>query len=144
MSSYLSQSQKTSIDAALDRLHDTFAADVFVYVEKHEDASADLNFNALYSSSNIQPSASYNTTLIKHTIKARVKYIAIQNEGGIEANIPDSNGRVRLKVLPADYEIIKICSKLEIDNAMYIVDSDAAIEGMFSDNYYTIYCRREG
>lgn len=143
MSSFLSQAQKTSIDAALDRLHDTFAGSVYVYVEKESDVSSDLNYNALYSSSSIQQSASYNTTLIKYEIQARIKYLQNQDEGGLQNNLPDSKGRVRLKVLPEDYEKIKICSRLEISNVMYLVDSDASIEGMFSDNYYTVYCRRE-
>jgi len=143
MSSFLSQAQKTSIDAALDRLHDTFAGSVYVYVEKESDVSSDLNYNALYSSSSIQQSASYNTTLIKYEIQARIKYLQNQDEGGLQNNLPDSKGRVRLKVLPEDYEKIKICSRLEISHVMYLVDSDASIEGMFSDNYYTVYCRRE-
>lgn len=143
MSSFLSQAQKTSIDAALDRLHDTFAGSVYVYVEKESDVSSDLNYNALYSSSSVQQSASYNTTLIKYEIQARIKYLQNQDEGGLQNNLPDSKGRVRLKVLPEDYEKIKICSRLEISNVMYLVDSDASIEGMFSDNYYTVYCRRE-
>lgn len=143
MSSFLSQAQKTSIDAALDRLHDTFASDVYVYIEKESDVSSDFNYNALYASSSIQQAGSYNTTLVKHTIKARVKYLQNQDEGKLENNLPISNGRVRLKVLPEDYEKVKICSRLEISNVMYLVDSDASIEGMFSDNYYTIYCKRE-
>lgn len=143
MASFLSAIQKQTIDAALDRLHDTFAADVYVYVEKQEDVSADLTFNALYGATSTQPSASYTKTLTRHTISARVKYSPDQTEGVMASNLPDSKGRVRLKVLPADYELIKICTKVEIDGNMYIVDGDAAIEGMFSDNYYSVYFKRE-
>lgn len=143
MASFISPAQKVSIDAALDRLHDTFAGDVYVYIEKHEDVSADPNYNALYSSSSIQPSASYTKTLTRHQIQARIKYFANQTEGILQGDLPDSKGLVRLKVLPADYELIKISTKVEIDEDMYIVDGDAAIEGMFSNNYYTVYLKRE-
>ena len=143
MASFLSPIQKQTIDAALDRLHDTFASDIYVYIEKQEDVSADVNYNALYSASNIQPSASYAKTLTRHSIRARVKYLADQSEGVYTNNLPDSKGKVRLKTLPEDYELIKICTKVEIDGSMYIVDGDAAIEGMFSDNYYTVFLKRE-
>lgn len=143
MASFLSPIQKQAIDATLDRLHDTFASDVYVYIEKQEDVSTDLNYNALYSASNIQPSASYTKTLTRHVIQARVKYPPNQLEGVMQNNLPDSRGTVRLKVLPDDYELIKICTKVEINEVMYIVDGDAAIEGMFSDNYYTVFLKRE-
>lgn len=143
MASFLSSAQKQTIDSVLDCLHDTFASDVFVYIEKQDDVSADVNYNALYSASNIQPSASYNKTLARHAIKARVKYFADQGEEIFTNNIPDSKGRVRLKVLPVDYELIKICTKVEIGEDMYIVDGDASIEGIFSKNYYTVILKRE-
>lgn len=143
MSSFLSPIQKQTIDAALDRLHDTFAGDVYVYIEKEEDVSTDANYNAIYGASSIQPSASFTKTLTRHQIQARIKYFTDQTEGRIANNLPDSKGKVRLKVLPADYELIKICTKVEVNSVMYLVDGDASIEGMFSDNYYTVYLNRE-
>ena len=143
MSSLLSAIQKQTIDSTLDRLHDTFAGDVYVYVEKKADVSSDANFNALYGSSNTKKVASFNKTLIKYTISARVKYFTDQTEDVLANNIPNSKGGVRLKIKPDDYEKIKICTKVEIGGSMYVVDGDAAIEGMFSNNYYTVYFKRE-
>lgn len=143
MASFLSSVQKQTIDDALSRLHDTFASTVYVYIEKESDVSADNTYNALYGSSSPQNAASYSRIMTRHTILARVKYFDGQVEALLPNNLPDSRGKVRLKVLPDDYEKIKICSKIEIDNNFYVVDGDASIEGMFSDNYYTVYFKRE-
>lgn len=143
MASFLSPIQKASIDASLDRLHDTFAKNVYVYIEKETDVSADLNYNAIYGSSNTQNVASYSKILTRHTVLARVKYFAGQLEAVLPNNLPDSRGKVRLKVSPDDYEKIKICTKVEVDESFYVVDGDASVEGMFSDNYYTVYLKRE-
>jgi hypothetical protein len=143
MASFLSIEQKQSIDGALDRLHDTFAKQVYVYIEKESDVSADGNYNALYGGSKIQNVASYSKVLTRHSIMARVKYFPDQTEGQIPNSLPDSKGKIRLKVLPDDYEKIKICTKIEVGEYFYVVDGDAAIEGMFSDNYYTVYFKRE-
>jgi hypothetical protein len=143
MSSFLSPIQKATIDSNLDRLHDTFGVDIYVYIAKQEDTTSDSEFNALYGTSNTELSASYTRILVRHTIKARVKYFPNQVEGLLPSNLPDSRGKVRIKISPEDYEKVKICTKIEIDDVFYQVDGDAAIEGMFSNNYYTIYLSRE-
>lgn len=143
MASFLSQIQKQSIDAALDRLHETYASDIYVYIEKQNDVPDNNTYNALYASSNIQNVASYSKILTRHVVSARVKYLQNQIEDSIDANLPISKGRVRIKVSPEDYEKIKICTKIEISDNFYIVDSDPSIEGMFSDNYYTVFLIRE-
>ena len=140
MASFLSAIQKQNIDSVLDRIHDTFAGDIYVYIEKETDVSLDLNFNALYSSSNVN---SHTKTLTRHTVFARVKYLNDQKEAPMQNNLPDSKGRVRIKISPEDYEKVKICTKIEIKNVMYFVNGDASIEGMFSNNYYTVYLERE-
>jgi hypothetical protein len=143
MASLLSPIQKHSIDAALDRLHDTFSFEIYVYVEKQEDVSTDPNYNALYGSSSSQNVASYSKIMTRHSVMARVKYFSDQEESLMANNLPESRGRIRIKILPDDYEKIKICTKVEIRGDFYIVDGDADIEGVFSDNYYTVYLRRE-
>jgi len=143
MASFLSPVQKASIDASLDRLHDTFSKQVYVYIEKENDSSLDMGYNALYGASSSQNVASYSKILTRHSIMARVKYFPDQTEGQIPNSLPDSKGKIRLKVLPDDYEKIKICTKIEVGEYFYVVDGDAAIEGMFSDNYYTVYFKRE-
>lgn len=143
MSSFLSAIQKASIDSSLDRLHDTFGKEIYVYIEKHKDSSAETTFNALYEAPSIKPSASFSTILTRHPIFARVRYVSEQPEDLMQAKIPNSRGKARIKVTPEDYEKIKICTKIEIENSMYIVDGDPAIEGIFSNNYYTIYLKRE-
>lgn len=143
MSSFLSQAQKTAIDSALDNLHDTFAIEIYACVEKTEQVENNTQYNALYHSSKNQNTASYRKTLVKHPIQARVRYAPDQTETILPTNLLDSKGRARIKVSATDYEKVKIASKIEIRDNYYIVDGDADIEGIFSDNYYTVYLKRE-
>ncbi|MDB4314544.1 hypothetical protein N9955_00795 [bacterium] len=143
MSSYLSAGQKLNIDSALDRLHDTFKKDIYAYVDKKVDNTSDLSFNALYGSSSIQPNNSSSRVRTKYTIEARVEYMEKQPEDQIQGNLPNSLGQVRLKVKPADYETLKIAASVEVDDVQYTLNGDASIEGMFSNNYYTVYLKRE-
>lgn len=143
MSSFLTSAQKTTIDSALDNLHDTFAIEIYACVEKTEQVDNNQQYNALYHSSKNQNVASYKKTLVKHAIQARVRYAPDQTEGILPTNLMDSRGRARIKVTAEDYEKVKIASKIEIRNNYYIVDGDADIEGIFSNNYYTVYLKRE-
>jgi hypothetical protein len=143
MASFLSQAQKTTIDSALDNLHDTFKITIYACVEKTEAVADNSQYNALYHSSNNQNVASYNKVLIKYPIQARVRYAPDQTEGILPTNLLDSKGKARIKVSSEDYEKVKIATKIEIRENYYIVDGDADIEGIFSDNYYTVYLKRE-
>jgi hypothetical protein len=143
MASLISNAQKSSIDSALSLLHDTFSIEIYAYIEKSESVVSDLNYNAVYGSSKNQSIASFNKTLIKEAIQARVKFFTNQEENTLPANLSESKGLVRIKISKEDYEKIKICTKIQIREAFYTVDGDADIEGIFSDNYYTIYLRRE-
>ena len=143
MASLLSNAQKASIDSALDSLHDTFSIEIYAYIEKHENVESDINYNAIYGSSKNQNVASFKKILIKEPINARVKYLTDQTEEVLPTNLLNSKGRVRIKVSKEDYEKIKIATRLSIRDTFFIVDGDADIEGIFSDNYYTVYLKRE-
>lgn len=143
MSSFLSALQKTNIDSVLDRLHDTFAVSIYLYTEHAESSSQDGDYNALYGRELDQTKSSLDTILTKEECLARVKYAGNQSEFPIENNLTSSSGQVRIKVDEATYEKIKICSKIEIDNVLYKVIGDPSIVGIFSNNYYTLFLKRE-
>jgi hypothetical protein len=143
MASLLSNAQKASIDSALDSLHDTFSIEIYAYIEKQENVESDINYNAIYGSSKNQNVASFRRVLIKEPINARVRYFPDQTEGILPTNLLDSKGGVRIKISKDDYEKVKISTKILIRDSFYIVDGDADIEGIFSDNYYTVYLKRE-
>jgi ribosomal protein S24E len=143
MASFLSAAQKANIDSVLDRLHDTFATTIYIYTERGESDSQDSDYNALYDRELNQSRSSLDTILTKEECLARVKYAGNQMESQTDANLNESFGQVRIKVTADVYEKIKIASKIEIDDILYRVIGDPAIVGMFSDNYYTIFLKRE-
>lgn len=148
MASLLTAAQKASIQSALGDLHDTFSKDIYVYVEtKLPNKPSSSSYNPLYGNAKDISKVAGQTKLTKHTFKARVFFENNQQESLIDANaqlnLKSSEGKVRIKVESDAYEKIKICSRIEIDNNLYIVDSDAKHVGPFSTQYYMIYLKRE-
>jgi len=141
--SLLTASEKTVIDAALDDIHETFKRDIYAYVEESQSIPSDTNYNPLFGRTAGGGHSQTSTVMEKYTISARVSYLDSMSKElvslfGLEAK----SGRVRIKINSADYETVKKASKVEVDSVLYIVDSDAAIERPFSNNYYTIYLKR--
>lgn len=143
MSSFLSSASKTNIDFVLDRLHDTYKTEIFVYVEKTASRANDPTYNSLYKQTSISRQSSHEKVLEKHSIFARVKYIENQSEEALSANVPNSKGRIRVKVDSAGSELIKIASRIEVDGSFFNVDSDPSVVGMFSNNYFIYFLKRE-
>ena len=48
MASLLTDAEKTEINSALSDVHDTFARDIYVYVEEASSAPAELNAHKAY------------------------------------------------------------------------------------------------
>jgi len=148
MASLLTANQKASLQSALSDVHDTFARDIYVYVEKQVATRPSMSsYNPLYGKAKDASQVASQTILTKHTYKARVMYENNQDEGivdaGAQMNLTSSNGRVRIKVDSTAADKIKICSRIEVDDVLYVVDSDAKNVGPFSTQYYTFYLKRE-
>ena len=143
MSSFLSAASKANIDSVLDRLHDTYKTEIFVYVEKYSDKTSDLKYNSLYKQTSKSIQSSHEKVLEKHSIFARVKYPENQSEVALAANIPNSKGQVRVKVDLAGSELLKIANRVEVDGVFYKLNSDSSTIGMFSSNYYIYFLKRE-
>ena len=58
-------------------------------------------------------------------------------------NLMASEGEVRIKVKSDAYEKIKICSKIEVDDELYVVNGDAKVIGPFNAQFYSIFLKRE-
>jgi len=146
MSSLLSAAQKATVNEAFSRLHDTFARDIYIYTEQKEDAE-DSDYNSLYGRDLDGSESPYNTTLVKTTGQARVYYPENPKQEGdqfrSQANIPFSQGTIRLKVDDATYESLLTAAKIEVDDVLYSVDGDAKVVGPFGTQYYSIFLRRE-
>jgi hypothetical protein len=147
MASLLTSAEKTAINSALSDIHDTFARDIYVYVKEASSVPAELNYNPLYGRTKNTAKISSETTLTKHTFTARVFYKNEQKEdvidGNGQMNLMASEGQIRIKVKSDAYEKIKICSKIEVDDELYIVDGDAKVIGPFDAQFYSIFLKRE-
>jgi len=128
-------------------MHDTFARDIYVYVKEASSVPVELNYNPLYGRRKNTAKISSENTLTQYTYSARILYQGEQREdivdGNAQMNLMASEGGIRIKVKAAAYEKIKICSKLEVDNELYVVDGDAKVIGPFGAQFYSIFLKRE-
>jgi hypothetical protein len=67
MASLLTDAEKTEINSALSDVHDTFARDIYIYVEEASSTPAELNYNPLYGRTKNAAKISSETTLTKYT-----------------------------------------------------------------------------
>tara|TARA_B100000945_G_scaffold271818_1_gene233957 strand:- start:699 stop:1145 length:447 start_codon:yes stop_codon:yes gene_type:complete len=147
MASLLTDAEKTAINSALSDVHDTFARNIYVYVEETASVPVELNYNPLYGRRKDVAKISSEQTLTKYTYAARIYYKNEQKEDILDGNgqlsLMASEGQIRIKVKSDAYEKIKICSKIEVDNELFIVDGDAKIIGPFDAQFYSIFLKRE-
>ena len=147
MASLLTDAEKSAVNSALSDVHDTFARTIYVYVEEASSVPAELNFNPLYGRNKNVAKISSATTLSRHSFSARIFYKNEQKEdiidGNAQMNLVGSEGQVRIKVKSDAYEKIKICSKIEVDDELFVVDGDAKVIGPFDTQFYSIFLKRE-
>tara|TARA_R110002020_G_scaffold57011_1_gene157159 strand:- start:5617 stop:6063 length:447 start_codon:yes stop_codon:yes gene_type:complete len=147
MASLLTDAEKTAVNSALSDMHDTFARDIYVYVKEASSVPVELNYNPLYGRRRDTSKISSEETLTQYTYSARVFYKNEQKEdiidGNAQMNLIASEGQVRIKVESAAYEKIKICSKIEVDGQLYVVDGDPKVIGPFGAQFYSISLKRE-
>ena len=146
MASYLSASQKSSISAVFDNMHDTFARTITIYqVDTKIFVSTSSTYNALYK--RLKDSAQQRTEVTSTTAKARILYVDKQLEkdlAGVSAQIkvPLSEGMVRVKIDASTYALFKKATQIEIDGTRFNIVSDDAGIGQFNITYYTVYLQR--
>ena len=147
MASLLTDAVKTVINSALSDVHDTFARNIYVYVKESSSTPTELNYNPLYGRRVNVSKISSEDTLTKYTYTARIFYKNQQEEdiidGNGQMNLMASEGEVRIKVKSDAYEKIKICSKIEVDDELYVVNGDAKVIGPFNAQFYSIFLKRE-
>ena len=147
MASLLTNAEKIVINSALSDIHDTFARNIYIYVKEASSIPAELNYNPLYGRTKNTAKISSEITLTKYTFSARVFYKNEQKEdiidGNGQMNLMASEGQIRIKIKSDAYEKIKICSKIEVDGELYIVDGDAKVIGPFDAQFYSIFLKRE-
>ena len=118
--SFISDSQKTSIQSIIDDIHETFARTITVYEEGERVLiAASATYNGIYGKTNTG-SSSVSRTVVSHSIKARIKYINAEGENlsdsqiGSQLDIELINGSVRLTVDGAGYDILREAKRFRV------------------------------
>lgn len=143
--SLLSDNLKTSLGDALTRVHDTMARTIAVYVDEASASGSgfgDTSYNPLYKRSVVAKTSSQNV-LVKYEYSARIFYGAQNEDTTSTANLPNSNGVVRIKVSSDAMEKIKICSRIEVDGDLFVRNSDFKCEDQINRNYFSCWLKRE-
>ena len=147
MASLLTDAEKAAINSALSDVHDTFARDIYIYVKETSTVPVELNYNPLYERRKDVAKISSEETLTKYTYSARIYYKNEQKEdildGNGQMNLVGSEGQIRIKIKSDAYEKIKICSKIEVDGELFVVDGDAKVIGPFDTQFYSVFSKRE-
>tara|TARA_X000001382_G_scaffold127417_2_gene115254 strand:+ start:2557 stop:3015 length:459 start_codon:yes stop_codon:yes gene_type:complete len=143
--SLISDSQKSTIKAIIDDIHETFARNITVYEEgKKILISASSEYNGIYGKTS-SGTASTSKTSVTHTIKARIKYINAREQNLSDGNISSQlgietiDGSVRITVDESGFVILKEAKRCEFEGRKYTIESKGNPTGIFGPQYYHFY-----
>tara|TARA_R110000868_G_scaffold342810_3_gene603710 strand:- start:1491 stop:1949 length:459 start_codon:yes stop_codon:yes gene_type:complete len=141
----ISDSQKNTIKAIIDDIHETFARNITVYEEGEKILiAASPEFNGIYGrTSSGQKTTS--KTIVSHTLNVRIKYIDAKQhwfsdtEVKSQLDIKIIDGSVRITTDLAGFEIMKKAKRCEFEGRKYTINSKGNPTGMFGPQYYEFY-----
>lgn len=143
--SLISDSQKSTIKAIIDDIHETFARNITVYEEgKKILISASSEYNGIYGKTS-SGTASTSKTSVTHTIKARIKYINAREQNLSDGNISSQlgietiDGSVRITVDASGFAILKEAKRCEFEGRKYTIESKGNPTGIFGPQYYHFF-----
>lgn len=143
--SLISDSQKNTIKAIIDDIHETFARDISVFEEGRKILiSASSEYNGIYGRTG-GGTSSTTVSSVKHTIKARIKYIDAREQNLADGNINSQlnidfiEGSVRITVDAAGFVILKEAKRCEFEGRKYTIESKGNPTGIFGPQYYHFY-----
>lgn len=143
--SLISESQKTTIKAIIDDIHETFARNITVYEEGIKVLiAASSEYNGIYGKTG-GGETSTTKTVVSHTIKARIKYIDAKEQnlagGGVDSQLDIDliDGSVRITVDENGFEILKEAKRCEFEGRKYTINSKGNPTGIFGPQYYHFY-----
>jgi len=147
MPSYISSSLKTTLQSAIDNVHDTFGRDITVYQEGRKVLiAASSTYNGVYGKTNTG-GTSVSRTAVSHTIKARIKYINAKEEDLSDGSIDSQmgidliNGSVRITVDSSGYAILKESKRCEFEGRKYEITSKGSATGILGPQYYHFFLK---
>lgn len=144
MASFLTTAEKASIDQGFEDLHDTFKRDIYVYV-KSQPYNSDSTFNSLFERG---ATADFEEEFTRHIVSARILYLEESKDGLGDLSQTQTNAlmpttKCRLKIHLADYELIKVADRIEVDSELWVTVGEAINEGPFSPAFKTVFLKRK-
>lgn len=142
MAGFLTQTQKDTYSAQMDRIHDTWARDVVVYsFPQRTIISVSSGYNFIYEDS--QPAYSGVYTGTSGTYSMRVKYLTPKELKELEGSHYDlSKKTVRLKMTTGAWNVVSSgVENLEIDGERFNVFTNDRPHGLFTTQYITLICQ---
>ena len=143
--SLISDSQKSTIKAIIDDIHETFARDISVFEDGRKILiSASSEYNGIYGRTG-GGTSSTTVSSVKHTVKARIKYINAREQNLADGNINSQlnidfiEGSVRITVDAAGFAILKEAKRCEFEGRKYTIESKGNPTGIFGPQYYHFY-----
>jgi hypothetical protein len=147
MTSLLSGTQKSSIHAVLDRIHDTFVREITIYKSNEEilidtgNGTENPFYNVPKSEQDQIETIQTSARILYETDQKRVGMAdGIGNDDGSNLSFP--TGRVRLKLSKEAYDLIVKAKKIKIDGVLHELISSPARPGPFTPNYWTVFLKR--
>lgn len=145
MASLFTTAEKSSIESCLQDVHDTFARDIYAFVEEAQSVGSNTNYNSLYKRNTTTARVVTDKILTKYTVSARIFYPKQNDEEEMrDINLPSAEMLCRIKVTAADAETINKASVIEVDGENYSVISDTKAIGPFRvlTDFMQIYLKR--
>ena len=146
MASLLTAADKTTLNEAMDALHDTFARDVQIIKEAVKTVStSNAQFNSVYGTAGASTNITY--TPQSGTYQARIQYLRqeedyfsdSQLDSQIKVKMPA--GSVRMKVSGDAHSYLKDAKRVQFDGRRFTIFSDYRPHGLFDARYYTYYLK---
>jgi len=141
----ISESQKNTIKAIIDDIHETFARNITVYEEGEKVLiSASSEYNGIYGKTSTG-SSSTKKVVVSHTVNARIKYINAREQNLADGNIASQpgidlvDGSVRITVNADGFDILKEAKRCEFEGRKYTIDSKGNPTGIFGPQYYHFF-----
>lgn len=147
MASFIAPSQKISLQAVFNDLHDTFKRALKVFKEGKEVViSSNPNYSHIYKQPNLD---NVQRTALERTIEARIFYfprklgserVGVTSQDGLKTQQPTEE--VRLKMSEDDYAFVKDAERFILDGAVYTKDSAIIPNGLFGTGFKTLLLKR--
>ncbi len=145
--SLISDTQKNTIKAIIDDIHETFARNITVFEEGERVLiAASSEYNGIYGKTG-GGTTSVSRTVVSHTIKARIKYIDAKDstlsDGSIDSQLDIDliDGSVKITVSLADSAILKEAKRCEFEGRKYEINSKGNPTGIFGPQYVHFYLK---